>query len=378
MNSAVQLRRELHRYPDLSGHEQSTAQRISQHIATLKPDTILSGLGGAGVAFGFGGMAPGPTILLRCELDALPIQESNEFAWRSTKEGVSHKCGHDGHMAILVTVAETLARARPQRGRVVLLFQPAEETGVGAKNVVADPGFVDIQHDLVFGLHNIPGIPLGEVVVRNGTFSCASRGMSVRLRGKPAHAAQPETGRSPTLALARILDSYTGLPAGLAESGELMFATVVGARMGGANFGIAPADAEVFVTLRAETDASMERLVSYCESQVRAEAERAGLELAIDYQDVFDATINSPVAVDIIRRACSDMAVTEADTAFRWSEDFGRFTQVGDGAFFGLGAGIATPDLHNEDYDFPDALIEKGAAVFLRIIDESMRTLLHA
>lgn len=377
MNSAVRLRRELHRHPDLSGHEQSTAERISQYIVALQPDTIVSGLGGAGVAFGFGGMLPGPTILLRCELDALPIQESNDFSWRSRTEGVSHKCGHDGHMAILATVAESLARERPQRGRVVLLFQPAEETGDGAKNVVADPGFADIQHDVIFGLHNIPGVPLGDVVVRDGTFSCASRGMSVRLLGKPAHAAQPETGRSPAAALARILDSYTGVGAALATNGELLFATVVGARMGGANFGIAPANAEVFVTLRAETDTSMQRLVSYCETQVRAEAERAGLQLAIEYQDIFDATVNSAIAVDIIRRACSDMSVTEADAPFRWSEDFGRFTQLGDGAFFGLGAGVNTPDLHNEDYDFPDALIEKGAAVFLRIIEESMRTIAH-
>jgi amidohydrolase len=373
MNSAVTLRRELHRHPELSGCEQETAARIARYLVPLAPDKVVSGLGGAGCAFVFGRESNGPTVMLRCELDALPIQETGTSGWRSENDGIAHQCGHDGHMAILAAVAEQLSRRRPQNGRVVLLFQPAEETGAGARQVVADPAFAAVRPDLVFGLHNVPGRPLGEVIVRDGTFCCASRGMHIRLQGRPAHAAQPETGLSPAVALTRILDSFAGLPGSLAAADELMFATIVGVRMGGANFGVAPGAADIFVTLRAETDAGMQRMVEHCEQAVHAEAGKAATGVTIAYQDVFAATVNAPPAVDIIRRALQG-SVVEAREPFRWSEDFGCYTQLGTGAFFGLGAGVDMPDLHNEDYDFPDALIERGAEVFMKIIDESLRS----
>lgn len=368
MTAALQLRHSLHACPDLSGSEHATAARIRDFFAPLRPDAVFSGLGGSGVAFVFDSGVAGDTLMLRCELDALPVQESADLPWHSTRMGVSHKCGHDGHMAILAMVGERLARQRPAKGRVVLLYQPAEETGVGAQQVTADPQFSRIRPDLVFGLHNVPGFPAGQIIVREGTFSCASRGMRVRLTGKAAHAAQPETGSSPAAAVARILDASDNVAAALAAD-ELVLATVVGVSMGGPNFGMAPAAAEVCVTLRAETDATMRRLVQHFESLVRHEAGRCGLQFDIDYQDVFDATVNSPAAVDIVRQASVGMSLAEIAEPFRWSEDFGRFTQLGAGAFFGLGAGETVPALHNDDYDFPDALLQQGAHVFLKIID---------
>ena len=272
MNSAVTLRRELHRHPELSGCEQETAARIARYLEPLAPDKVVGGLGGTGCAFVFGRDGNGPTVMLRCELDALPIQETGTSGWRSENDGIAHQCGHDGHMAILAAVAEELANRRPQNGRVVLLFQPAEETGAGARQVVADPAYAAIRPDLVFGLHNVPGRPLGQVIIREGTFCCASRGMRIQLQGRPAHAAQPETGLSPAVALTRILHSFAGVSGSLAASDELMFVTIVGVRMGGANFGVAPGDADIFVTLRAETDAGMQRMVAHCEQAVYEEA----------------------------------------------------------------------------------------------------------
>ncbi|MEQ8204827.1 MAG: amidohydrolase [Woeseia sp.] len=368
MNDALKLRHSLHAYPDLSGAEQATAARIRDFFVPLEPDTVISELGGSGVAFVFDSGAAGDTLMLRCELDALPVQESVDLPWRSTRNGVSHKCGHDGHMAILATVGERLARQRPATGRVVLLFQPAEETGVGAQQVTADPQFSRIRPDLVFGLHNVPGFPLGQIIVRDGTFSCASRGMIVRLTGKAAHAAQPETGVSPAATVSRLLDASDNIASTLTTD-ELVLATVVGVSMGGRNFGMAPGTAEICVTLRAETDATMSGLVQHFEALVRSEAERRDLQFNIRYQDVFDATVNSPAAVNIVRQAAAGLPLAEATEPFRWSEDFGRFTQLGDGAFFGLGAGESVPALHNDDYDFPDALIQQGADVFLNIID---------
>ncbi len=367
MTSAAELRHALHAYPELSGEESATAARLKSFFAPLCPDETVEGLGGSGIAFVFSGPRPGPTVLLRAELDALPIDERIDLPHRSRRPGVSHKCGHDGHMAILAAVGEVLARERPARGRVVLLFQPAEETGAGAQAVVADPGFARIRPDAAFGLHNVPGFPRGQLVVRAGTFSCASRGLVMALAGRPAHAAQPETGRSPARALAALIEGFYALPGGIAEDGELCFATVVGANMGGANFGVAPGDAELCVTLRAETDATMARLVAHAEALLATQVERYGLSADARYCDVFDATVNSPAAVELIRNACRDLDLVEAAEPFRWSEDFGRFTQVAEGAFFGLGAGMDVPALHNDDYDFPDALIETGREAFLRI-----------
>ena len=387
--TAQELRHELHRHPELSGQETETARRILGFFHPLKPDLTLTGLGGTGLAFGFGAAesSEGPTVMLRCELDALPIQEWNELPYRSTVDGVAHKCGHDGHMAILAAVALELAQRRPARGRVVLLFQPAEENGAGAEAVLADPQFEQIRPDFIFALHNLPGFPIGQILVKDGPFNCASRGMTVHFRGKTSHAAQPENGVSPALALSESIRQLGALPT--TKSDQIAFVTVVGAKLGNKAFGTSPGDAEIYATLRTESDDAMDLLVREAEDLVRGLAKADGLEVDITYEDVFGATANDPKACDFVRRAAAGHQLREMNATFPWSEDFGRFTaQVpsdkvpgvqipGDqvlgaripGALFGLGAGEDMPALHHPDYDFPDELIDSGVQIFLRILD---------
>lgn len=371
MTPAAQLRKELHQYPALSGDESGTANRIRHFFEPLRPDAIISGIGGHGVAVVFSGQAPGPTVLLRCELDAVPVEETMGPPYRSTVAGTSHKCGHDGHMAILAAVGEWLSVNRPGRGRAVLLYQPAEETGEGAAAVMGDVRFSAVRPDVVFALHNLPGFPLGQIVLRAGTFSCASRGMIVTLRGRTAHAAQPHTGLNPTRAMCRIIESMGALPGHVRPDGEIVFATVVGARLGEGNpFGTAPGSATIFVTLRSETENTMGRLVSHCEATVGQQAVQDGLTWEIAYGDVFLPTINSDIETKAVFRAAGEMNVTTVDRPFPWSEDFGRFTAVTPGALFGIGAGETVADLHDPDYDFPDALIPMGADVFKKILGQ--------
>ncbi len=373
MSSAAELRRELHRHPELSGFEAETAARVCRFFKPLRPDEVIRGLGGHGVAFVFSGAEPGPTVLLRCELDGLPIRELSRSAHCSTVDGRSHACGHDGHMAILASVGETLSAARPPKGRVVLLYQPAEENGGGAEAVIRDRRFSEIRPDFVFALHNLPGFPLGQVVVRSGTFCCASRGVVVSLEGTPAHAAQPETGTSPARAMCRIMKLIDDLPGRLKAGDEVAFATIVGAHLGaGDAFGTAPGDARVMATLRSETDDTLNRMVEHLETSVRRIAARHGLRHDVAFCDDFMATNNSPRAVDVVRRAAGKGLVEVLEGPFRWSEDFGRFTALAEGALFGIGAGEATPALHNPAYDFPDKLIPLGAAVFSGIIRECL------
>jgi amidohydrolase len=368
--SIIDLRHQLHRQPSLSGAEADTAARIRQFLTPLAPDELIEGLGGHGLACVFAGAASGPTVLLRCELDALPIQESGDCPHRSSIAGVAHQCGHDGHMAILAAVALALSRQRPACGRVVLLFQPAEETGEGAAAVLADPRFAALQPDYAFALHNVPGFPLGQVLLREGPFSCASRGMVIELSGTTAHAAQPETGVSPAAAMCRIIAGLSDLPADVRRHDEITFATVVGARLGEKAFGTAPGQAAVWATLRSETNAGMQGLIDHAESLVGATSAASGLQAAIRYEDVFPATVNAAAAVAIVRRAVADLPLAELARPFRWSEDFGHFTAAFPGALFGIGSGEQSADLHNPDYDFPDPLIAIAQGLFLRVIEQ--------
>lgn len=369
----IGLRHRLHAHPDLSGSETHSAQEIQDFFQDLTPDKTWTAVGGHGVAFAFSSGAPGPTVLLRCELDALPIHETTDLAHRSTVPGVSHKCGHDGHMATLAAVGCRLAAERPKRGRVILLFQPAEETGVGAQAVVESEAFAEMRPDWAFAIHNLPGFPLGQVVVRSGVLNAASRGLSIQLTGATAHAAQPETGRSPVLAVASLLRDLPNLPTMALPSDPISSVTMVGCTLGEKAFGTAPGSAEVWATLRAETDSSMAELAGAAEALVEHIAEAQDLAWSVRYQDIFAATVNSPAAVDHVTQA-ADLPTTIPASPFRWSEDFGAIAATCDGALIGLGAGETCPPLHNEDYDFPDELIEVGSELLLRVVDRVMET----
>lgn len=371
MNEVVRLRRELHQCAELSGQERETAARVMAFFEPLGPDQVYSNLGGHGLAFVFAGADPGLTVLLRCDLDALPIREVNDFPHVSMSSGVSHKCGHDGHMAIMAAVGVKLAGRRPARGRAVLLFQPAEENGQGARAVIEDPRFGKIRPDHVFALHNLPGFAMGEVLVREGTFCCASSGVVIELEGSTGHAAQPETGRNPAGAMCGIMEALENLggPSGVAE--EISFATVVGARLGVDDcFGTTPGAARIMATIRAETDESLTRLASRVESTVAGIAENEGLSWDLTYRDEFPATVNAPDAVATIRRTATSGTVKDMASPFHWSEDFGYFTGLTNGALFGLGAGVETPALHHPAYDFPDELIQSGAALLRNILED--------
>lgn len=367
MNS-IDFRHQLHQFPELSMNEYDTAARVVDFMTPLQPDQLIPSLGGTGVAVIFGA-DDGKSVMLRCELDALPIIELNEFPHKSQCHGVSHKCGHDGHMAILAAVAKHYSVNRPANGQVILLFQPAEETGEGAKAVLTDKAAPSLTADYVFALHNVPKFKMGEVVIKSGTMCCASRGVTIRFEGKTAHAAQPETGVSPVKAIYQLLPQIEQLPQLINSQSTYTFATVVGMSVGEKAFGTAPSLGEIYLTLRSESDGEMAQLVDFIESQAGKLAKAYGLLVNISYEDVFNATVNNEHAVSIVKQALNDEPVTITETPFRWSEDFGEFTKRYGGALFGLGAGLETPDLHNGDYDFPDQLIDTGSRYFIKIVD---------
>ncbi|OQX37381.1 MAG: hypothetical protein B0D91_06945 [Oceanospirillales bacterium LUC14_002_19_P2] len=363
-----QMRQELHRYPELSGAESGTAERLQRFLAAhIRPDEMLTGVGGQGVLALFESPRSGLTVVFRADMDAVAVHEINVLPYRSEHEGKAHMCGHDGHMATLLALGFRLARERTESGRVGLLFKPAEEDGTGAMAVLADERFQALAPDYVIGWHNLPGTALGTLLVRAGSFACASCGMAITLTGKTSHAAKPEDGISPQVGMCRLLEQLSALSTPVENDDAFALATVVYARLGEPAFGIAPGDATIMVTLGTAADDRMQALRQKAEMLVRQEAEQAGLAWSISYSDDFSATENHPAVVSLMLEAAEDagLVAETVDRPMRWSEDFGQFTRHYKGALYCLGSGESCPQLHNPDYDFPEALIEQGSQVML-------------
>jgi amidohydrolase len=363
------LRHELHRRPEISGDELETAKRITQELISLGADQVWRNLGGHGVAAAFNGAVDGPTVLFRCELDGLPLHEISDLAYKSEIAGRGHLCGHDGHMVSMLGVAMGLV-IRPASGRVILLFQPAEENGAGAKAVIEDLRWPEIRPDYAFAYHNVPGRPLGEIGLRVGPSNCASRGMQILLQGKSSHAAAPEDGVSPAAGMANLMQALPALSSGTIGAEDFALATLTHAKLGEPTFGIAPGHGELRVTLRCMTDARMDQLAHEARSLVEGYSDDLSVEC--HWNDVFLSVANDLAATGIARTVAQSQCRTlhEMPLPMRWSEDFGRIG--GDGAKAALlyvGAGTDHPQLHNPDYDFPDALIPIVSNLFSGVVD---------
>lgn len=372
-NSDIQdltsFRRALHERPELSGAEVQTAEIISQALNALEPSELYKGLGGHGVAAVFDSGIDGPTILFRAELDALPIQEETGVAWRSKREGAGHLCGHDGHMTTLLGLARLLRRQPVNTGRIVLMFQPAEEDGSGARLVVADPRFDKIAPDYAFAIHNEPGLPFGYVGTRAGLINCASRGLSISLHGKTSHAAEPELACSPIPILGEIVARLEGLSQDGSLDEGFRLVTITHMRSGEPSFGITPGEATIFATLRSGSDEAIAEMQSHAEDNIRALAKQHGLMVTFEIQDDFAASINDPDATIIAQTAMDALSIPYGveGVPMRASEDFGVFGWGAKSAMLCLGPGETHPALHQPDYDFDDNLIPIGAHLFERI-----------
>lgn len=370
MTELVKLRQLLHSNPELSGSEESTSHLVRSFIENCKPDQLITGIGGFGLAAVFNGHKAGERVLLRCELDALPIPETVELPHGSRVEGASHKCGHDGHMAIMAGVAMSMRGRRPERGSVVLLFQPSEETGEGAELVLNDPEYDEIRPDYVFALHNLPGFDLGKIILRDDTFASASSGLAIDLKGKTSHAAEPQKGKSPALAIAQLIEGISSIPQFHTPLHETAQATIIHAKLGEVAFGTSPGHAEVMATLRSHSQETMHITMEKSIALAERIAAAYDLECATAVMQPFPATVNDPESTAVIRTAARELGMEthELEVPFAWSEDFGHFTAKHKGALFGLGAGKKQPALHHPEYDFPDDLIDHGVSIFTKII----------
>lgn len=363
LNQLIQLRQELHQSPEIAGEEGNTASKILSFFSKMGPDEVIENLGGFGLAFIFKGKTAGPRTLFRAELDALPIQESGNPSYKSKIDGKGHLCGHDGHMAIICGLGEKLAAQRPEKGELVLLFQPAEETGQGARRILEDPNFQRIKPDFAFALHNLPGFPLHQLVIRKGTFASGSIGMTITLTGKTSHAAHPEAGINPAHAIAQLIQI---LPQLTEKLKGFALVTVIHAEIGSLAFGTSAGKGSLSLTIRAFDQEELDILIQRIEEKVKSISESEKLKFEISYREEFAVSQNDPEAGTIAESIMKELGfdIYDKPEPFRWSEDFGLFSQSGPAYLFGLGSGENCPQLHEPTYDFPDELIESGVKLF--------------
>jgi amidohydrolase len=371
LQNIINLRHTIHRYPELSNLEFETSQRISEFFQAFNPDQELQ-VSETGRMFVFDSGEEGPCVVFRTELDALPIQEESELGYRSVNEGVAHLCGHDGHMAIQTYLAKLISEKRPKRGKAVILFQPAEENFLGARDVCESLEFQQLHPDYIFATHNIPGTPKNLVLAKEGSFTAASKGLTLNLKGITSHAAEPELGKNPIHALNKIYTALNNLIQDSTRFQNTTFLTFIYIRLGEIAFGVSPDEAEVGITLRAFENEDMIQLTEQVELIINRIAEEEELDYSINYDEIYPATLNDPGCVEIIKDAAKEIGLSyrEMEEPFKWSEDFAYFTATNKGAQFGFGAGEELPNLHNPFYDFPDDIIEPAGLLFFKLYEK--------
>jgi len=367
-NEIVLLRKELHQHPEISGEEVETKKRIIAFFDKLQPDQVVH-LGKTGVAFVFNGKTAGKTVMLRCELDALPIQEINTFDYISKTEGKAHLCGHDGHMSILAAVGKHYSNNRPEKGKVVLLYQPAEENGEGAKEVLADANFKQIEPDYAISLHNVPGYKKGQIVYKYGNFTPSVTSIIIKLTGKTSHAAEPHKGINPSLAISKITQQTLALARNIEDDEHYTVITPIYTNIGSKAYGTSAGYGETHFTIRTLSNELTKELSDKISSLAENIAKEEQLNIAISFTEAFEANENNAEIVDIIKQTAieNNFDTLEKPSPFPWGEDFGLFTTIYKGAMFGLGSGKNTPRLHNPDYDFPDEIAPIGTAMFIDV-----------
>ena len=350
LETILALRAQLHDCAEISGQEVRTKALLKQFLSAHT--TLELHVCGDGFYAAHRESSPvKPAIALRADYDALATPDG----------GAAHLCGHDGNAAVLCGVALSLEGQTVGRN-VFLLFQPAEETGAGAapccelfdKETVGE----------IYGTHNLPGFPVGQIVTRRSTMACASRGLVLHFIGKPTHAAHPETGISPAPAAGQLLCDLAAIAA--PERYEAMtLCTVIGAKMGEKAFGAAAESAEVWLTLRAMRDEDLSLLLTSITSRAKQLADTFSLGFVTEDVDVFPETRNEDSCVDKVLRLPNAVLL---DEPMRWSEDFGHYLYRCPGAYFGIGSGENYPPLHTESFVYPDILLKPTIEAFEQLI----------
>jgi hippurate hydrolase len=365
-------RRDIHTHPELSGEEVRTPGLVAERLRAFGCDEVVTGIGRTGVVARIKGNRPGPKVIgLRADMDALPIDEATGKPYASTAPGKMHACGHDGHTTMLLGAARYLAETRNFAGEVVLIFQPAEESGEGARAMIAD-GLMDrFGITEVYGMHNMPGVPVGQFAIRTGSMMAAADWFTVEIEGKGSHAARPNESID-TLYIAAL--TVTALQAIVARNVDPIASAIVSVTQisAGNTFNVIPQTATLKGTIRSFDTSVRDLLHARFTEIVNGVAAMHGAKATIEIRQGSTATVNHDAETLVAMRAAAEIVgeaqVDGSVTPCTASEDFGLMLEERPGAFIFIGNGDSA-GLHHPRYDFDDASLPIGASYWARLVE---------
>jgi amidohydrolase len=380
----VRIRHQLHQQPELGFEEVLTARLVEQELRRYGVDEIHTGIGKTGVVGVIRGgqataAAPGKTIGLRADMDALPMPEANEFEHRSQRPGLMHGCGHDGHTTMLLGAARYLSRHRDFDGTVYLIFQPGEEGYAGARAMIQDGLFERFDCDSVYAMHNWPGLPAGTLAVRAGPVMAAADRITIDITGRGGHGAHAYLAVDPVLVAGHIITAVQSI---VSRNVSAIDAAVISlCAMQAGNLGamsVIPTTASLVGTVRTFKPAVQDLVERRLKELVPAIAHGFGATATVHYERIYPATVNSAAQAAFGAQVASELVgadrfVGDLDPSMG-AEDFSFMLQVRPGAYFRIGQGGAESGcfLHNTRYDFNDAILPLGAALFVRLAEQSL------
>jgi hippurate hydrolase len=367
-------RHALHRHPELGFEERATAALVTKALEGLGL-TVHGGFGGTGLVASLT-VGDGPGVIgLRADMDALAMTETGTPAHVSQRAGCMHGCGHDGHMAMLLGAAKQLVAQRDFNGTVRFIFQPAEEHGRGAKAMMADGLFDRFPVDAVFGLHNMPGLPLGHIAARAGGIMAAEDNFEIRIMGRGGHAARPHMGVDPLVVAAQIILGLQTLVSRSVDPSDAAVVSCTEIESDGIRNAI-PSTVVLKGDTRSYDPAVQDLLEQRMRTLCAGIAAAQGAEVVVTYTHEFAPTVNWPEqtaqALAAAEAVVGPARVDRAVAPMMISEDFGAFLETVPGAFVFLGAGEGALPLHNSAYDFNDALLPIGAAYFAELVRQQL------
>jgi len=369
----IQLRRDIHRHPELAFEEHRTSELVASKLEVWGY-SVHRGLGGTGVVGTLQRGNSKRSLGLRADMDALPIQEKTGLDWASQSPGLMHACGHDGHTAMLLAAAQALAEDDDFDGTLHVIFQPAEEGGGGAVRMMQDGLFDLFPCDAIFAMHNMPGVPAGHFVFREGPAMASSDYVTIRVHGIGGHGAMPHRCADPLVAASSIVLALQTVVSRNVDPLETAVVTVGALHAGQAN-NVIPALATLELSVRALRPDVRLLLESRIKSLVAAQAESFGVTAEVDWKPGYCVLVNSPKETDFARQVALNMVgadkVTLQGPAITGSEDFafmlekvpGNYLLIGNGDGDSAGACM----VHNPGYDFNDDNIAVGAAYWINL-----------
>jgi hippurate hydrolase len=372
------FRRDLHAHPELGFEERRTAQRVAAALRAAGADEVHEGIGKTGVVGVIHGASKSSERLLglRADMDALPMVEENDFAWRSCQRGLMHGCGHDGHTTMLVGAARYLAETRRFDGSAVLIFQPGEEGFAGAKAMIDDGLFERFPVEAVYAMHNWPSLAVGHVGVNPGPMMAAADRIEIVVHGKGGHGAHPYLAVDPVLVAAHIITAAQSIVSRNVSPVDSAVISLCAMQAGDAGaFSVIPREARLVGTVRTFRPAVQDMVEERLARLIDSVAVAFGATASLHYQRTYPATVNSPehaeFAADVAASLVGEDRVIRELPPSMGAEDFSFMLQVKPGAYLRLGQGGGA-FLHNTRYDFNDEVLPLGAAMFAALAEQAM------